>query len=49
MKKLILFIALLAITSSTFAQMNVFARYTPETSDVLPTINYFGKKKISLE
>jgi len=47
MKKLIFFIVLLAITSTTFAQMNVFARYTPEASDVLPTINYFGKKKIS--
>lgn len=47
MKKLILFIVLFQVTLSTFAQMNVFTRYTPETSDVLPTINYFGKKKIS--
>lgn len=47
MKKLILSIVLFAITSTAFAQMNVFARYTPGTSDVLTTINYFGKKKVS--
>ena len=27
--------------------MKVFLRYTPEKSEVLPTITYFGKKKIS--
>jgi len=47
MKKLILFIVLFTITATSFAQMKVFLRYTPERSEVLPTITYFGKKKIS--
>ena len=47
MRKLILFIVLFTITTSSFAQMKVFIRYTPESSEVLPTVTYFGKKKIS--
>ena len=46
-KNLILFIILITITAKSFAQMKVFLRYTPEKSEVLPTITYFGKKKIS--
>jgi hypothetical protein len=47
MKKLILFIVLFTITATSFAQMKVFLRYTPEGSEALPTITYFGKKKIT--
>ena len=47
MKKLNLLIVLFAITASSFAQMKIWARYTPENSDILPTVTYFGKKKIS--
>lgn len=46
-KNIILFIILITITTTSFAQMKVFFRYTLERSEVLPTITYFGKKKIS--
>lgn len=46
MKKLII-ITMLCITGPSFAQVDIFTKYSPTESEIIPTISLFKKKKIS--